>query len=452
MSQPLNKKSLTFIVIAVFLSVSANELIAQTDKPNFVVIMADDLGYSDIGCFGAVDDVSPNLDRLATEGMLLTDFHSNGPVCSPTRAALLTGRYQQRAGVAGVIYADPKQNRHHGLQLDEITFADALSEVGYTCGIFGKWHLGYETQYNPSRQGFDQFWGYVSGNVCYQSHLDRMGIADWWHNAQLTPEEGYCTHLITQHTIDFIKQNKDRPFCAYVAHECVHSPFQGPDDPAIRELGKVGDLREKKVNDVSRAYREMIIEMDRGIGEIVEALEANGLAENTLVLFFSDNGATKEGSNAPWRGLKGSLWEGGHRVPFIAWQPGKVPAGTSSTTPAMTIDIMPTLLDLAEAKVSHPLDGVSLKNVIYQNESLPDRTLHWGYQNRWAIRDGNWKLVSEKTNRGNKVSTQLFDLSTDPTETTDLSESRSKITKELHDKHLAWEKEVNRGATQQPIK
>ena len=420
------------------------------DQPNFVVIMADDLGYADISCFGGTKYETPHLDRLASEGIRLTDFHSNGPVCSPTRAALLTGRYQQRAGVAGVIYADPKQNRHHGLQLAEETFAEALSAVGYKCGIFGKWHLGYEVQYNPTRQGFGQFWGYVSGNVCYQSHLDRMGIEDWWKNDQLTPEPGYCTHLITRHAVEFIEANKDGPFCVYVAHESVHSPFQGPNDPPVRKRGQVGDIRSNKVTDIPRAYREMIIEMDNGIGQIVETLKKHHLDQKTLVLFLSDNGATPQGSNAPWKGFKGSLWEGGHRVPFIARHPEQIPAAAVSETPAMTIDIMPTLLELAGARVPDRLDGQSLVPVLHQSGQLAERALHWEYQDRWAIRRGRWKLISERTGKNRITQAQLFDLQNDPTEENGVSNEFTDIARRLFEQHSRWRQNVTQDATRQP--
>lgn len=421
------------------------------ERPNFVVIMADDLGYGDITRFGRPDYQTPHLDRLASEGMMLTDFHANGPVCSPTRAALLTGRYQQRAGIPGVVFADPQQNRHHGLQDSEYTFAQALREVGYATGVFGKWHVGYEPQYNPVHRGFDEFVGYVSGNVCYQSHLDRMGIADWWHQDQLTPEDGYTTHLITQHTIEFIRSHQDQPFCVYVAHECVHSPFQGPHDPPVRKLGQVGDLRSAQVKDIDRAYMEMIVEMDHGIGKIVHVLRELKLHNKTLVLFFSDNGATPRGSNGPFRGHKGSVWEGGHRVPCIAWQPGTVPRNSTSAVTAATIDIMPTLLELANAKPSpdKPLDGVSLVPVLTHQEPLPPRQLFWEYRDSWAVREGDWKLVSEK--RGKQpAKKQLFDLAADPGEQHDQSASHASIVQSLTDAYEAWQTNVQATATTQP--
>jgi arylsulfatase A len=419
------------------------------DRPNFIVIMADDMGYGDLSSFGSPGYETPHLDRLADEGMKLTDFHSNGPVCSPTRAALVTGRYQQRAGIDGVIFADPEQNRHHGLQPEELTFAEVLSRAGYATGIFGKWHLGYDVKYNPVRRGFDRFVGFVSGNVCYQSHLDRMGIFDWWHDDQPHEEPGYTTHLITRHSIEFIERHRNRPFCVYVAHECVHSPYQGPDDPPVRKPGRVGDLSEAVREDIPAAYAEMMTEMDRGIGETVAKLKELGLDRRTLVLFFSDNGANRNGSNAPFRGFKGSLYEGGHRVPCIAWQPGTVPAGTASDVPAMTIDVMPTLLDLAAAPLpaDHALDGVSLAPVLTGQGTIKYRPLFFSYRDKWAIRSGPWKLISGERGASGP---QLFRLDEDPEESEDLASEHPDLVRKLTEQFHAWQADVSLTATPQP--
>lgn len=445
--------ALALLSIVVQLFTTSSAIAANAEAPNIVVIMTDDMGYGDISCFGNPPYKTPHLDQLAAEGMRMTDFHSNGPVCSPTRAALLTGRYQQRSGIGGVVFADPKQNRHHGLQMEEVTFAESLRQAGYKTGVFGKWHLGYEVQYNPTKNGFHEFDGYVSGNVCYQSHLDRMGIEDWWHNAELTPELGYCTHLITQHALSFIEKHQRERFCLYIAHECVHSPFQGPSDPPVRIEGKVGDIASAKVKNIPRAYKEMMIEMDNGVGEIVAKLRSLGLDKNTLVLFFSDNGATKHGSNAPWKGNKGSLWEGGHRVPLIAWHPGQIQAGSVSNSPAMTIDVMPTLIDVANAKASpeKPLDGVSLKPVFYQNQPLPKRPLYWHYRDNWAVRDGDWKLLSLKQGK-QPAKLQLFNLKQDKKEANDLASQNPDRVASMKSQYDNWKVDIDQSATVQPEK
>ncbi len=208
------------------------------EQPNFVIIMADDLGYGDIGCYGNSRIKTPNIDRLAEEGTRLTDFHSSGAVCSPTRAGLMTGRYQQRAGIEAVIAAAPNSRTHTlGLQDQEVTFAEQLSKAGYQTAIFGKWHLGYHKQYNPVRHGFGQFRGYVSGNVDFFSHVDQAGQLDWWRDDRIEDEPGYTTHLITRHAVAFIDANHSGPFCLYVPYEPPHYPYQGPDDTPVRTVG-----------------------------------------------------------------------------------------------------------------------------------------------------------------------------------------------------------------------
>lgn len=418
----------------------------SADRPNFVIIMADDMGYGDVSCYADPGYETPHIDRLAAEGLKFTDFHSSGAVCSPTRAGLVTGRYQQRAGIDGVIYADPKQNRHHGLQENEITFADCLNEAGYATAIFGKWHLGYEPQYNPVHRGFDTFRGYVSGNVCYVSHLDRMGIADWWRDDELVPEEGYTTHLVTRHAIEFIKAHRDGPFCCYVAHECVHAPYQGPDDPPVRREGHVGDIRSAARKDIPNAYREMMIEMDRGVGDIVATLEELDIADDTLVIFFSDNGGTPRGNNGPLRGFKGSLWEGGHRVPAVAWQPGTIEPGRVTDETAISIDLMPTMLDLAEtsAPAGRDLDGISLAPLLRGEGALPERKLYWAYRNRFAVRDGAWKLVAESNQP------QLFNLSEDLGEESNLADEQPERAASLLAAYRQWQADIDATATSQP--
>jgi len=287
-----------------------------TKRPNIILIMADDLGYGDVGCYGSKKIQTPNINALARGGVKFTDYHSNCPVCSPTRAALLTGRYQQRSGIEGVIYAKGP-TRQTGIALEEITFAEVLKKRGYATGIFGKWHLGYNVEFNPAKQGFDEFVGYVSGNVDYHSHIDGAGVEDWWKNCEKVPEEGYCTDLITKHGIEFIERHKDEPFCLYLPHEAPHYPYQGREDPPERlSGGRKG--KKNKGNEITRAYKEMVEVMDEGIGRIVETVRRLGLERKTFIFFCSDNGATKRGSNGALSGYKGSLREGGHRVPPVA--------------------------------------------------------------------------------------------------------------------------------------
>lgn len=416
-------------------------------RPNFVVILADDLGYGDTSPYGGWIP-TPHLDRLAKEGLRFTDFHSSGNVCSPTRAGLLTGRYQQRAGIPGVVYASPKNPAYFsGLQAVEQTLPERLKQAGYTTALFGKWHLGYFPPYNPRRHGFDEFRGYVSGNVDYHSHCDNQGRADWWNGERLEDEKGYSTHLITRHAVDFLKRPHDRPFLLYVAHEAVHDPYQGPQDPPQRGGTGPADAAQKSKKraadrTVRDAYRAMMTELDKGVGAVIETLRATGLADNTLVFFFSDNGANANGSNSPLRGHKGSDWEGGHRVPAIAWWPGKIRPGVTDQL-AISIDLMPTFLDIAGTQPApdRPPDGTSLRPLLLDGQPLGARRLFW---NGVAMRDGTWKLMLQKGQ------SHLFDLSKDIGETQDLASAHPERVREMTAALKRWQQDVTTDATPQP--
>lgn len=416
------------------------ESVFAVERPNFVIILADDLGYGDLGCYGGTAAQTPCIDRLAAEGMRLTDFHSSGAVCSPTRAGLLTGRYQQRAGVPGVITA--AHHRDHGLHPREITFAELLRDAGYATALFGKWHLGYQTKFNPLKHGFEQFRGYVSGNIDYFSHIDQTGVYDWWKGASRIEEEGYSTHLITRHAVEFIDRHHDEPFCLYIAHEAPHYPFQGPGDEADRAVGGKFHTHGSR-SDRRAAYAEMLAEMDRGVGEVVAALERHDLAGRTLVFFLSDNGAARFGSNAPWRGRKGTLWEGGHRVPGIAWWPGRIRAGATSDQLAISLDLMPTMLDLAGVRppAGRQLDGRSLAPLLIEQKPPGDRKLFWGHRGGFAMRDGGWKLIVPANKRRARAP-RLFNLAQDPAEKKDLAGEQPKRVKRMLAAIEAWRQDV----------
>lgn len=376
---------------------AAQALPAQPGPPNILLILADDLGYGDLSVYGGWIQ-TPQLERLAREGVRLTDFHASAPICSPTRAGLLTGRYQQRAGIPGVVYADPQNPvHHHGLQPGEITFPKLLRERGYATALMGKWHLGYLPRYHPARHGFDFFRGYLSGNVDYFSKVDQAGSYDWWHDEQAVQEEGYVTHLITAHALEFIEKHRDRPFCLYVAHEAPHYPYQGPQDRAFRSVGSSQVRQDLAPEQIRRAYRSMVVEMDRGIGQILDRLAELGLQERTFVFFFSDNGATRQGSNGLLRGYKGQLWEGGHRVPALARFPGQLPADGVCSQLAISLDLMPTILALArvEPPEGHRLDGINLLPFLRGEEPARERTLFWEFRGR-AMRQGPWKLLLDE--------------------------------------------------------
>lgn len=426
--------------------------LSAAERPNIVIIMADDLGYADISCYGSTRIRTPHLDQLADGGMRFSDFHSSGAVCSPTRAGLMTGRYQQRAGIPAVIVADPTRPTHpHGIHDRELTFAELLAAAGYQTAIFGKWHLGYYPKYNPVRHGFGQFRGYISGNVDFFSHVDQAGRLDWWRDARIDDEAGYTTHLITRHSVDFIEANKDAPFCLYVPYEPPHYPYQGPNDPPIRKVGQARSANESRQgkDDVQRAYKEMIEEMDKGVGKIIAALKTHNLDRNTLVLFFSDNGATAQGDNGPLRGFKGQLWEGGHRVPCIAWWPGKIDAGSQSSELTISLDVMPTILAATgvEPPADLEFDGTNLLPLLTERGSLGPRQLFWGQGNSRAMRDGNWKLVADAPRQ---KSPELFNLAEDLAEQTNLADRHPDRLRTMLSAIEAWEEDVAAGASPQP--
>lgn len=410
------KNTTLLLGCSTFLSCLASSfsLSAKSNTPNIVLIMADDMGYADFGCYGNTINKTPHIDRLAEKGMKFTDFHTNGAVSSPTRAALMTGRYQQYYGIEGVITA--ANHRKTGLDPSATTIAKLLRANNYETVIYGKWHLGYQKKFNPIHLGFDQFVGYVSGNIDYFSHIDQEGYEDWWHQDQLHPEEGYTTHLITDYAERYLKQKHDKPFFLYLPFEACHGPWQGPNDEAIRLIkeGKYETYDGRK--DIKTAYREMVESLDECVGRIVKTLEENGLSDNTLVLFFSDNGGAKLSDNSPWSGYKGSLLEGGHRVSFIAHWPQQIKAGSVSNETIMSMDILPTLCEATSTPLEGVFDGHSFLSVLKSNDMMPERILFWRTGNAVCARQGSWKLtLNRKTGHGS-----LVDLSVDVKEKNNL--------------------------------
>ncbi len=403
------------LLLCTLLAPSAT-LLAQ-EKPNIILIMADDLGYGDISCFGNKTIKTPNIDRMAAEGIKMTDFHTNGAVSSPTRAALMTGRYQQRSGVTGVITA--ANHRDVGLALDEFTMAEALKECGYTTAAYGKWHLGYAPEFNPVNQGFDHFEGYVAGNIDFHSHIDEAMYDDWWNGTTLEDEEGYVTDLIGDKAVKFITEHKDEPFFLYLPHEAPHYPIQGRNSPAIR--GDKAPKNQPKMNreETLEVYKEMIEVMDETIGNLLDALVENGLTENTIVIFTSDNGGqSSRATNAPMSGGKGGLLEGGHRVPMVVWSPGIQLAPMTPyvyTSTVTTMDLFPAFVSLAGGKAPKNLDGVNFLPALKKGKDVAKRDLFWATENSKAMRQGEWKMIV----KGESV--KLFNLADDITESNDLA-------------------------------
>ena len=425
---------------------------APDRRPNFIVILADDLGYADLAVYGSERNSTPHLDRMAAEGLRLTDFHSTGPMCTPTRAALLTGLYPQRFGESFEGALSGIDDYDTGLPLDALTIAEALREMGYRTAMYGKWHLGYHPPYMPGEQGFDDFRGLGSGDGDHHSHIDRSGRRDWWHNAEIAMEDGYTADLITDHSVDFIERSAEGPFFLYVAHLAIHFPWQGPDDPAYRveggnyhNLTKLGVLNSL---DVASQVNKMIESVDKSVGRILAALREMGIERETLVVFTSDNGGyrTYQGGyhniseNGPLRGQKTEVYEGGHRVPAIAWWPGRVAPGTSDEL-ATTLDLFPTFWDLAGGGLDRPpVDGASLAGLLLDGRALEPRTLYWRIRTRAALRRGPWKLV-----RHINDSPELYDLSADIGETNDVSAERPEVVSDLERALADWEVEVEQG-------
>jgi arylsulfatase A len=368
-------------------------------KPNIIIIMADDLGYGDTSAYeGWVD--TPQLERMASEGLTFTDFHVNSSVCSPTRAAFMTGRYQQRVGIVDVIVG---HRDTHGLSPEELTIPRLMKQGGYRTALFGKWHLGEPAEFNPIHHGFDEFIGYLIGAADYHNHR-----GSWYDGLEKKDQQGYTTHLITDNAARFIEENKSRPFFLLVAHEAVHLPFQTPAD-TVENRKPVSKEEMWSRERIRPKYKIMLEEMDQGVGTILNTVTRCGLAENTFVFFFSDNGAIGAGSNQPFRGGKFSHYEGGHRVPAIAWWPGRIAAGTVTNELAMGMDVLPTVIDLANiaAPKERKLDGTSMKGLLLDQADFPDRQLFFGYEPKLgtAMRDRNWKMIvsSHKVTRKDKT-------------------------------------------------
>lgn len=388
--------------------------------PNIVIILADDLGCCDLALYdGWVK--TPRIEQMAAQGMFFTDFHTNSSVCSPTRAAFLTGRYQQRVGIVDVIVGS--REPESGIEPSIPTLPRVLKDHGYATALFGKWHCGYQDQYNPIHHGFDEFVGFLNGASDYHRHEAwRMGL-------KKTNVPGYSTHIITERSIDFIKQNKARPFFLYVSHAAVHNPYQtAADTPDQRIEGE----NPNRINDKNRVkYKRMLEDLDQSVGQILDTLIQLDLAENTLVFFFSDNGAVGMSPREfrHFRGGKFSHYEGGHRVPAIAWWPGKIKAGVQSDKLVVGFDLFPTLTEIAGLASNNPvnLDGASFKAHLLEQGDFPDRDIFFGYEPKLgtAMRRGHWKMIIKEGD------VQLFDLRKDPQEATNVAALNPDVTKSM---------------------
>lgn len=432
---------------------------ADAGPPNFVFILADDLGYGDLGCYGRKDIKTPRLDQLARQGVRLTSHYANGPECTPTRAAFLTGRYPQRVGGLECAIGTGNVGRYDdairlrethdlGLPAEEPSIARSLKQAGYATAIFGKWHLGYEPKFAPRHHGFQETFYCVGGGMDYFHYLDNVAGYNLFRDGRPVSATGYFTDLMTDEAIQFLKmQDGSQPFFLYLPYTCPHSPFQGPLDQQEHPLPLDSPLWSQG-KAPGHTYIAMIEHMDKRIGDVLSVLDRRGLSHDTIVVFVGDNGGTRSARNAPLSGIKGSTYEGGIRVPGIVRWPQHIDAGTVSDEPSMTFDFTRSFAELAGVRSSSqkPLEGVALIQHLAAKEPLPTRSLFWRKQRGdrvWmAVRKGRWKYVATTTPSESKAF--LYDLSTDIAEKHDLASVRRDEFTELQQRYLDWETEVRR--------
>lgn len=414
-------------------------------KPNIVYIVSDDMGYADCGVQGCKDVPTPHLDSIANQGIRFTDGYVTGTVCSPTRAALLTGRYHYRDGVHD--WVPPGKP---GLDAAVPTIAVYLKGAGYHTGVIGKWHLGEQQESHPLKRGFDEFYGFLGGGRTYFPDKPKGPSAkanlytQIMRNHEPVELKEYSTDAFGREAAEFIQRQKGsgKPFFLYLAFNAVHTPMDALDS----YLERFKNIEDKK----RRAYAAMLASMDDNIGRVLEAVRAAGAEERTLVCFHSDNGgpitrnAPNASVNTPLRGGKGQTWEGGIRVPmFVKW-PGRLTPGTYAQ-PVIQMDLSATILDLAGVKpdMKWPLDGVSLLPFLEGKTGMPHAILCWDYEKQWAIRKGRWKLAFAGPESAVKEPVvALYDLSQDIAERNDVAAQHPELVSELQAEWLAWQKEV----------
>jgi arylsulfatase A-like enzyme len=407
-------------------------------QPNFVFILADDLGYADLGCYGARENVSPALDRMAAGGLRFTDGYANSPVCSPTRFALITGRYQYRLrGALDEPLGGAARGRTDlGLPPEHPTLPSLLRDAGYATALSGKWHLGYPPHFGPLKSGYHEHFGPMGGGVDYFSHCDRAGVHDLFADGTESLRTGYLTDLITDHAVDFIRRQGERrtPFLLSVHYTAPHWPWESRGDEA--ESRRIGAAIHHIDGGSLTTYRAMIRHMDEGIGRIMAALVATGAAENTLTVFTSDNGGERFSDTWPFVGKKMDLLEGGIRVPLIAHWPTRVPAGAVTQQVAISMDWPATMLAAAAVAPhpDYPLDGIDLRPILSDPAKATARDLFWRMKHRdqRAVRSGTWKYLSLD---GNDF---LFDLSRDARERANLARREPQRLARLHASYATW--------------
>ena len=443
------------LLIVIGLASAQSDIAAQSnagasDRPNVVLILMDDLGYGDIGSYGVKDARTPNLNRLAREGVRLTNAYANGPSCSPTRAGLITGQYQQRYGIEwplGSVAGDSAR----GLPATGATLPTLLRKNGYATGLIGKWHLGFKPEFGPNAHGFDEFFGFLSGAVGYYTHRQNDDKPDLHENMASVEVPGYLTDEITRRAVGFVDRHSTHPFFLEVAYNAVHWPFNVPDLPPSKQHdvptpAAAGDprlyQRPTATVPATRAdYVRMLERADEGVGLILAALERRGLSRSTLVIFTSDNGGEWLSRNAPLTNRKFTLWEGGIRVPLILRWPGQIPANRTSAQVAITMDLTASILAVTGSAIpaTYKLDGLNILPSVSGRAPVVERQLFWRTQRpseQRAVRSGRWKLLQEGRNF------YLFDVAEDPGERNDLTAAHPDLVRKLNVAIDEWEKSV----------
>jgi len=418
---------------------------AKPTKPNILVIVADDLGYGDIGVHGGKDVPTPHIDALAAGGVRCTNAYVSAPYCSPSRAGFLTGRYQTRFGHEFNPHVGEEGKL--GLPLDQRTIADHLRAAGYSTGLVGKWHQGFDRAHHPQSRGFDDYFGFLVGGHNYLLRKDaeaEFGPAYSknmiYRSREVQKLDGYTTDLFTDEALAFMERHEDKPWFLYLAYNAVHTPLE--------VLEKYGDRVPKSVTDPQRrGYLSLLIGLDDAVGRVTARLRKTGKDKDTLVFFFSDNGgsgrkpflAYNTAVNAPLRGDKGQTLEGGIRVPFFVAWPGKVPAGKTYDHLVIALDILPTACAVAGAKADADADGVNLlKHLTGEDTAAPHESLYWRFGPQKAVRKGKWKLVDWRDfDTQQQSGWQLYDLTKDVGEKNNLAKAEPQVVAELS---AAWEK------------
>jgi len=408
-----------------------------TPRPNFIFILADDLGYADLGCYGGRSKSSPSLDRLAREGLRFTQGYANSSVCSPTRFALMTGRWQHRlrGGADEPIRSGPARgDARLGLPPAHPTLPSLLRDAGYATALVGKWHLGFPPHFGPLKSGYQEFFGALSGGLDYFTHKDTAGFHDLYEGEKEVHRKGYLTDLFTDRAVEFLGRRRKQPFLLSLHYNAPHWPWETRSDAAeARRIDKIYHFDGGSL----ATYLTMIRQMDEGIGRVLSALKRLGLDKNTLVVFTSDNGGERYSDTWPLVGKKMDLLEGGIRVPYIVRWPGVVKPGGVTAQPAITMDWVATFLDAAGVAPArnYPLDGKSLLPVLKNPKKTFARELYWKmlFREQKALRAGDWKYFSVE---GNEF---LYNLASDERERANWGKRAPKRLDELRAKYLEWE-------------